>query len=99
VTNINSDVLTAELWRARPGAFSPRPAFPGTTVPGAGCGTGPSVVMRPVARVRDQVSLAIPAPRAAVKAQLGQLNNYNHTTSVFVVGEGTSGPPPYREPA
>jgi hypothetical protein len=98
VTNINSDVLAAELWRARSGAFSPRPSFPGTSVPGAGCGTGPSVVVRPVPRVRDQVVLAIPVPQPAVKATLGQLNNYNHMTSVFAGGEGTAGPPPYREP-
>ena len=98
MTNINSDVLTAELWRARSGAFSPRPAFPGTTVPGAGCGTGPSVVMRPVARVRDRVVLPVPVPQSALVAQLGQANIYNHMTSVYAVGEGASGPPPYREP-
>jgi hypothetical protein len=99
VTNINSDVLTAEPSRTRLGAFSPRSAFPGTTVPGAGCGTGPSVVVRSVPRVRDKVTIAFPAPRPVVKAPLGQLNNYNHMTSVFAVGEGTAGPPPYREPA
>jgi hypothetical protein len=98
VTNINSDVLTAEPSRTRLGAFSPRSAFPGTTVPGAGCGTGPSVV-RSVPRVRDEVTIAFPAPRPVVKAPLGQLNNYNHMTSVFAGGEGTAGPPPDREPA
>ena len=99
MTKINSDVLAAELWRARSGAFSPRPAFPGTSVSGAGFGTGPSVVVRPVPRVRDEITMAVPAPQPVFKAPLGQLNNYNHMTSVFAVGEGTAGPPPYREPA
>jgi hypothetical protein len=103
VTNINSDVLTAdvlaaELWRARLGAFSPRSAFLGTGVLGAGCGTELPVVLRSVPRVRDKVALAVPAPQSAPRAQLGQTNNYIHMTSVFAVGEGTSGPPPYREP-
>ncbi len=108
MTNINSDVLTAdvstadvlaaELWRARLGAFSPRSAFLGTGVLGAGCGTELPVVSRSVPRVRDKVALAVPAPQSAPRAQLGQTNNYIHMTSVFAVGEGTSGPPPYREP-
>jgi hypothetical protein len=102
VTNINSDVLTAgvlsaEPWRARLGAFCPRSTFPGTSVPGAG-GTGLAVAVQSVPRVRGKAVLAIPAPQSAVAAQLGQINNYNHMTSVFAVGEGASGPPPYREP-
>ena len=68
MTEINFDVLTPEKWRARPGAFSPRSAFP--------------------------------APQSALQAQQqGHINNYNHMTSVYAVGEGASGPPPYREPA
>jgi hypothetical protein len=103
VTNINSDVLTPEqltpeLWRARPGAFSPRSAFLGTGVLGAGCGTGPSVVVASVPRVRVKAVLAIPVPQPAPLAQLGQTNNYNHMTSVYAFGEGASGPPPDREP-
>ena len=98
MTEINFDVLTPELWRARPGAFSPRSSFLGTGVLGAGGGTEPCVVVRSVPRVRDKVALAIPAPQSALMAQLGQTNNYNHMTSVYVVGEGASGPPPYREP-
>jgi hypothetical protein len=102
VTNIDSDVLapsvlTTELWRARLGAFSPRSAFPGTGVLGVG-GTGPCVVVRSVPRVRDQVVLVIPVPQAAPMAKLRQTNNYNHMTSAYAVGEGASGPPPYREP-
>ena len=104
MTNTKSDVfvtsvLTPEPWRARLGAFSPRSAFLGTGVLGAGCGTVPSVDLRSVPRVRDKVSLTVPAPQAVLAAQLGQTNNYIHMTSVFAVGEGTSGPPPYREPA
>jgi hypothetical protein len=103
VTNINSDVLTAgvlsaEPWRARLGAFYPRSAFPGTSVPGAGGGTGLAVVAQSVPRARDKAVLAIPVPQPALAAQLGQFNNYNHMTSVYAVGEGASGPPPYREP-
>jgi hypothetical protein len=114
VTNINSDVLatgvlisgvltsgvlTAEPWRARLGAFCPRSAFPGTSVPGAGGGTGLAVVVQSVARLRDKAALAIPVPQSALMAQLGQINNSNHMTSVYAVGEGASGPPPDREPA
>jgi hypothetical protein len=98
VNEINFDVLpagdpTPELWRARLGAFGPRPAFLGTGVLGAS-GTKPSVVVRSVPRVR-----VIPAPQAALMAQPGQMNNYNHMTCALAVGEGASGPPPYREPA
>jgi hypothetical protein len=103
VTNIDSDVLapsvlTAEPWRARLGAFGPSSAFPGTGALGGG-GTGPSAVVRPVRRVRVKAVLAIPVRSAApAPQQLGQTNNYNHMTSVYAVGEGASGPPPYREP-
>ena len=98
MTEINFDVLTPKTWRARPGAFSPRPAFTGARVLGVGGGTGPCVVVRSVPRVRDRVVLPIPAPQSALMAQLGQTNNSNHMTSVYAVGEGASGPPPYREP-
>ncbi|MGH3230117.1 MAG: hypothetical protein ACRDOA_16360 [Streptosporangiaceae bacterium] len=103
MTNINSDVLTAgvltaEPWRARLGAFCPRSTFPGTSVPGAGGGTGPAVVVQSVPRVRVKAVPAFPIPQSAFAAQVGQLNNYNHMTSVYAVGEGASGPPPYREP-
>jgi len=99
VTKINSDVLTAESWRARLGAFSPRSSFPGTSVPGVGGGTGPCAAVQSVPRVRGKVSLAFPVPQAVLAAQLGQANNYIHMTSVYASGEGASGPPPDREPA
>jgi hypothetical protein len=98
---LSADVLTSEHWRARLGAFTtPRcGGFLGTGVSSAGGGTGPSVVVRPVPRVRDMVVQAFPAPQPAFAAKLAQLNNYNHMTSVYAVGEGASGPPPDREPA
>ena len=111
MTDINCDVPTARAvtagpWHARPGAFSPRSAFPGTGVSGVGIGTvsistvsistGPSSPVRPVPHVRDK---AAALPLAAPMAQLGQTNNYIQMTSVFVSGEGASGPPPDREPA
>ena len=97
MTKIN--VLNAEPWRAPVGACCPRSAFPGTSVPGAGSGTGPVVVVQSVQRVRDKAGLATPLPQPAVMAQPAQINNYNHMTSVLAFGEGASGPPPDREPA
>jgi hypothetical protein len=101
-------VQMVELWRARPGAFSPRSAFLGTGVSGVGggavgggivgSGTAPCVV-RQVPRVPGKAALAFPVPQSAFLAQLGHINNYNQMTSVYAVGEGASGPPPYREPA
>jgi hypothetical protein len=92
VTNINTDVLAAVHWRARPGVFFPRSGFLGTGVPGS----GPCGVVRSVPRVRG----VVPAPLgAASAAKLGQPNNYIQMTSVLAVGGGASGPPPEREPA
>ena len=102
-------VQMVELWRARPGAYSPRSAFLGTGVSGVGggavgsgavrSGTAPCVVVRQVPRVPGKAALAFPVPQSAAAAQLGHINNYNQMTSVYAVGEGASGPPPYREPA
>ncbi len=96
---LTAGVLTTEPWRAQLGAFCPRSAFPGTSVPGAGGGTGLAVVVQSVPRVRDKAALAFPVPQSALMAQLGQINNSNHMTSVYADGEGASGPPPDREPA
>ena len=86
MTNINSGALSAVQWRSRPGAFSPRPSFPGTGVPGIGSGTGPcTAVVRQVPRLRNKAALTVPA------TQFGQTNNYNHMTSVVAGGEGASG--------
>jgi len=92
VTKINTGVLAAVHWRARPGAFSPRSGFQGTGVPGSRLGG----VVLSVPRVRD----AVPAPQAVTPAaKLRQTNNYIQMTSILAVGEGASGPPPEREPA
>ena len=101
MTDINCDVptalaATAGPWRARPGAFSPRSAFPGTGVLGAALGTGPSSPVQPVPHVRVK---AVLAPLAAPMAQVRQTNNYIQMTSVFASGAGAVGPPPDREPA
>jgi len=94
VTNINSGVLPVMQWPSRPGASSLRVSFPGTGVSGVGSGTGPCAsAARPAPRVRDKVTLTVPA------MQLGQTNIHNSMTSVVAVGDGASGPPPYREPA
>jgi hypothetical protein len=94
VTKINSGVLPAVYWPSRPGASSLRVSFLGTGVSGVGSGTGPCApAARPAPRVRDKAVLTVPA------AQLGQTNIHNSMTSVVAVGEGASGPPPYREPA
>jgi hypothetical protein len=94
VTNIISGAVPADPWRSRLGASCPGSSFPGTGVPGVGGGTGPSAATaRPVMRFRDKATLTVPA------TQLRQTNNCNHMTSVVAVGEGASGPPPYREPA
>ena len=73
----------------------------GGTVGGGtvGSGTTPCVVVRQVPRVPGKAALAFPVPQSAVLAQLGHVNNYNHMTSVYAIGEGASGPPPHREPA
>jgi len=73
-------------------------------VPGAGggavfAGTGLAVAVQSAPRVRGKAGVAFPVPQSALLAQLGQINNYNHMTSVIAVGEGASGPPPDREPA
>ena len=99
MTDINCDVPTAvvtaavvptDAWHVRAGASSLRLAFPGTSVPSTGAGTGPVGLVRPVPHVRPKaaaVSLA-----GAVMALDRQTNNYIQMTSVFVSGEGTSGP-------
>ena len=98
MTEINFDVLTPEMWRARPGAFSPRSAFPGTGVLGAGIGTGPCVTgALPIPHVRVKAALAVPSIGAPA-AQL-QLQPNNYMTSVDAVGVGKAGPPPDRAPA
>ena len=96
MTDIISGALPAEQWRSRLGASYPRVGLLGTSVPAAGpCAF--AVDARP--RVRGKVAVMVPqAQQVAVTARLGQTNIHNYMTSVFTVGEGASGPPPYREP-
>jgi hypothetical protein len=97
VTYINSDVLPELNGASRLGASSlPSVSFPGASVPAAGpC----AFVADALPRVRGKVTVMVPqAQRVAVTARLGQTNIHNYMTSVLSVGEGASGPPPYREP-
>ena len=96
MTNINAAVLPELNGASRLGASYPRVGLLGTSVPAAGpCAF--AVDARP--RVRGKVAVMVPqAQQVAVTARLGQTNIHNYMTSVFTVGEGASGPPPYREP-
>ena len=65
MTNIISGALLVDP--VRPGAFSPRPSFPGTGVPGIGSGTWPcAAVVRQVPRVRNKAALTVPATVAPI---------------------------------
>ena len=91
----------AELnWASRLGASSPRViSLPGTGLPAAGRGTGPSEVVHAVPRVRAKAAFVVPAQqRDAVATLLGQTNIHNYMTGATAVGEGASGPPRDREP-
>lgn len=106
MTDIDCDVptavVTAAAWHTRTGAFCPRSAFPGASVPGAGTGivsgAGPVSMVRPVPHVRTK-AVAVSLAGAAAMALDGQPTNYIQMTSVFVSGEGASGSPPDWEPA
>ena len=96
----NSGVLNTQPWRTRLGACCPLSAFLGTSVHGASAGTMLPTFVPPVPRVRGKVAMAFPVPQSAVvMAHVGQTNNYIDTTSAYALGDGASGPPPYREPA
>jgi hypothetical protein len=97
VTKINSDVLPELNGALRLGASSlPSVGFPGTSVPAAGpC----AFIVDALPRVRGKVAVMVPqAQKVAVTAALGQTNLHNYMTGASAVGEGASGPPPYREP-
>jgi hypothetical protein len=59
-------------------------------------GAGPVGLVRPIPHIRTK---AAAVRLASYMAQDRQTNNYIQMTSVFVSGEGASGPPPDREPA
>ncbi len=105
MTYINSDVLPEPNWASRLGASSLRVNFPGTGVLGVSSGIGASAALPVYAgahalpRVRDKVAfVAPPQQQDAVATLLGQTNSHNYMTGASAVGEGASGPPPYREP-
>jgi len=97
VTYINSYALPELNEASRLGASSlPSVSFPGASVPAAGpC----ALVAYALPRVRGKVAVMVPqAQTVAVEAALGQTNIHNYMTGASTVGEGASGPPPYREP-
>ena len=101
MTNINTHALPELNWASRLGASSPRViSLPATSLPAAGCGTGPStvLVLYAVPRVRATVAFVVPQQKDAVRTLLGQTNIHNYMTGATAVGEGASGPPRDREP-
>ena len=87
MTNIKSAVLLELNGASRLGASYPRLGF---------LGTGVSVA---VPHVRGRVAFAaLPQQEDSVRTLLGQTNIHNYMTGAVAVGEGASGPPPYREP-
>ena len=100
MTYINTDALPELNWASRLGASSPYAvSLPGTGLPAAGCGTGPStLVVHAVPRVRTRFASVAPQQKDAVATLLGQTNIHNYMTGATAVGEGASGPPRDREP-
>jgi hypothetical protein len=102
---IKFDALPELNGASRLGASSPRAVtLPGTGLPAAGRGTGPStLVVHAVPRVRTRSAFVAQQQKDAVATLLGQTNihNYmihNYMTGATAVGEGASGPPRDREP-
>jgi hypothetical protein len=87
VTNIKSVSMPELNWASRLGASCPQAGFPGTSA------------LVAVPRVRGRVApAALPQQEDSVQTLLGQTNIHNYMTGASAVGEGASGPPPYREP-
>ena len=103
MTNINSPALPEMTWASRLGASClPLVSLAGTSVPAAGPYAFDADALP---RVRGKVAVLVPqAQQVAVTALpaqtglLGQTNIHNYMTGASAVGEGASGPPPYREP-
>jgi hypothetical protein len=100
VTNINSTALPELNWASRLGASCLRVGFLGTGVLGVSSGiTASAAASQALPRVRDKVAfVAPPRQEDAVATQLSQTDSHNYMTGAVAVGEGASGPPPYREP-
>ena len=88
-TAVLPELLLPELnWASRLGASCPRVVLPGISAHVA------------VPRVRITVAFAgLPQQEDSVRTLLGQTDIHNYMTGAPAVGEGASGPPPYREPA
>ena len=93
MTNVFSAALPEPMWASRLGASClPSVSYLGTSVPGA----RPSAFdVDALPRVRGKVAVMVPQ---AQQVALGQTNIHNYMTGATAVGEGASGPPPYREP-
>ena len=74
----------------------PSVSFLGTSLPAA----GPVTIAPPaLPRLRGDAAAGVPqAQKVTVTALVGQTNIHNYMTGATAVGEGASGPPPYREP-
>ncbi len=100
MTNINLIALPELNWASRLGASCPRVGLLGTGVLGVSSGIAASAASshaRP--RVRGKVAVVFAPPQqGAVATPFGQANVNNYMTGVPAVGEGASGPPPYRDP-
>ena len=93
MTNIKLLALPELNGALRLGASSlPSVSFLGTSVPA----TRPCAFeVDALPRVRGKVAVMVPQ---AQQVALGQTNIHNYMTGATAVGEGASGPPPYREP-
>ena len=97
MTNSNLIALPELNGASRLGASGwPSVSFLGTSVPAA---RPRAFVVDALPRVRGKVTVMVPqAQQVAAQAALGQTNIHNYMTGASAVGEGASGPPPYREP-
>ena len=100
MTNTISIALPELNWASRLGASCPHGGFLGTGVLGVSGGIAASAAAsHALPRVRGKVAVfAPPQPDAVATALFGQTNVNNYMTGAPAVGEGASGPPPYREP-
>ena len=97
MTNIYSAALPEPNWASRLGASSlPPVSCPGTSLPAA----RPVTIAPPaLPRLRGGAAARFAqAQKVAVTRLVGQTNIHNYMTTVFTVGEGTSGPPRDRGP-
>ena len=97
MTNIYSAAQPEPNWASHLGASSlPSVSCLGTSLPAA----GPVTIAPPaLPRLRGGAAARVSqAQKVAGTALVGQTNIHNYMTTVFTVGEGTSGPPRDRGP-